>query len=179
MNLNLTLIEENRRNRIVVLRINRRDLLINRRLAHSRHSQHTPHYTQTSRTSHQLSSNVIFKHRLQLAWWTRQQDNRGALMIDEHAGRSPIRIRQNLGVFNHHCLARIALRHRHPKTLETLSNLGQHNLVKQQPSTERTRGDLARDVVLSWTKPTSGDYDFRPAHCIFDCFFEEDRKSAW
>src|ERR1044072_1070215 len=172
MNLNLALVEENRRDWIIVLRINGRDFLVKRRLAHARHAQYTPHDMQTSGTSRELRSHVVFKHRLQLARRTRQQYNRGALMIDEHPRRGAVWIRQNFRVFNHHRLARIALRHRHSKTPKALPNLCQHNLVKQEPPPESTRGDLARDVVFGWTKSACGDYHFRAPDSIFDCFFE-------
>ena len=115
---------------------------------------------------------MIIKHRFQLAWRTRQQHNRGALMIDKHTRRGTVRIGQHFRVFNHHRLTRIALRHRHSKTLKTLSNLCEHNLVKQKPATKCARGDLARDVVFSWTKTAGGNHHFRATDSIFDCFFE-------
>jgi len=50
--------------------------------------------------------------------------------------------------------------------------LAKHNFIKQEPAAERTCGDLARDVVFSWTKTAGGDHHFRATDSVFDCFFE-------
>ena len=47
-----------------------------------------------------------------------------------------------------------------------------HNFVEQEPPAQRACGDLARDVVFSWTKTARGDHYFRTPDSIFDCFFE-------
>src|SRR5215213_7008857 len=172
MNLDLALIEQNRRHWIVVLRVNRRDLFINRRLTHSRYTQHTTNNNHATGTACEPSRDMILKHRPHLSRWTRQKHDRCTMMIDEHPRRSAVWIRQHLCILDHHRLARIALRHSDSKTLKTLPDLRQHNLVQQQPATECTCSDLTCDIVFGWTKTSSSDHHFRSANSVFDCFFQ-------
>src|SRR5690349_6290291 len=112
MDLDLTLIEQDRRHRIVVLRVNRRDLLINRRFTHTGHSQHPPHDAQTPSASGKSLSYVILEHRMHFTRRPGQQDDRRTLVIDKHPRRGAVRIRQYDSVFNHHRLTRIPLQDR-------------------------------------------------------------------
>jgi len=56
--------------------------------------------------------------------------------------------------------------------LESSANFIEHTLVKQQPSSQSTRYDLARDVVFGWPKPTGRDDDTRTLYRVFDQLFQ-------
>src|SRR5689334_25233205 len=94
MNLDLALVEKDRRDGIVVLRVDRRDLLVDSRFAHAGDAQDAPHDAQAPGAAGEPLRNVVLKHRMHLAWWTGQEHDRRAVMIDEHAGRSAVWIRQ-------------------------------------------------------------------------------------
>ncbi len=51
MNLNFALVEENRGLRIFILRVNRRNFFVERRLAQARDPQHPPHHFHRARPS--------------------------------------------------------------------------------------------------------------------------------
>src|SRR5690349_24585960 len=111
MNFDLAVVEKNRRHWIVVLRVDRRDLFVNGGFAHARDAQHAPHDTQGARASAKTLGDVVFKHRTHLARWSRQEHDRGAVMIDEHAGRGAVWVWQYDGVFDDHRLARVSFGH--------------------------------------------------------------------
>src|SRR5436305_7875060 len=68
MNLNLAAVEENRRLRILVLRIDWRDALVNSRLTHSCDTQDAAHDAHVACFRSELRLHKRLEHRLHLAW---------------------------------------------------------------------------------------------------------------
>src|SRR3954469_14614136 len=73
MNLNLAAIEENRRLRVLILRIDWRDSFVNSRLAHSCDTKDATHDAHIACFQCELRLHKRFKHRLHLARRAGQQ----------------------------------------------------------------------------------------------------------
>jgi hypothetical protein len=104
VNLYLALVEEYRCLRVLILRVDRRNLFVYSRLADPGHAQHTSQHANVPGASFQLRLHVVLKHRPHFARWPRQQHDGDTLVIDEHAGRAAVRIRKHLGAIDNHRL---------------------------------------------------------------------------
>jgi len=58
------------------------------------------------------------------------------------------------------------------KAPEALAQLRENCFVKQQPATQRARGNLARDVIFGWAKTAGCYHHLRASGCILDGFFQ-------
>src|SRR5882724_2289939 len=122
MNLNLALVKKNRRLRILILSVDGSNLFVDGRFAQTRHTQHATHDAETTRSSSKSGTDVVFKHGPHLSGRTWQENDCGSLMIDEHPGRSAIRVGKYFRVLDHHRLARVSLRHGDAEALEALAD---------------------------------------------------------
>jgi hypothetical protein len=172
VNLYLAAVEENRRLRILVLPVDRRDAFVHGRFAHAGDAKYSSHDADIARMGHESRPHEALEHGAHLARRAGQQDDRTIVVLDVHAGRCAVRIIQDFRALYDHRLTRVDLGHGAAHALEFRADLAQHLLAEEQPAPERARRYLARNVVFGRPESARRDNDARALERVLDGFLQ-------
>ena len=105
MNFDLAAVEKNRRLRILVTRVDGRNLFVNRRFTHARNPQHAARKVQIAGQLFHARLHVILEHGIHLPRRPGKQSDCTTFMFEIKPRRGAVRIRQDFGAVDHHRLS--------------------------------------------------------------------------